>query len=68
MHQIRNSLKYVVSKDQKAFMADLKLVYKATSKDLAEHHLLELGEKWGKKYPAVIKSWQSNWDALIAIF
>ena len=45
VHQIRNSLKYVVSKDQKAFMADLKLVYKASSKDLAEHHLLELEEK-----------------------
>lgn len=45
VHQIRNSLKYVVSKDQKAFMADLKLVYKASSKDFAKHHLLELGEK-----------------------
>lgn len=45
VHQICNSLKYVVSKDQKAFMADLKLVYKASSKDLAEHHLLELEEK-----------------------
>lgn len=45
VHQIRNSLKYVVSKDQKPFMTDLKLVYKATSKDLAEHHLLELDEK-----------------------
>jgi putative transposase len=68
VHQIRNSLKYVVSKDQKAFMLDLKLVYKATSKDLAEHHLLELGEKWGKKYPAVIKSWQTNWESLSQYF
>lgn len=68
VHQIRNSLKYVISKDQKAFMLDLKLVYKASSKDLAEHHLLELGEKWGKKYPAVIKSWQANWDSLSQYF
>jgi len=68
VHQIRNSLKYVVSRDQKAFMLDLKLVYKATSKDLAEHHLLELGEKWGKKYPAVIKSWQTNWESLSQYF
>ena len=30
VHQIRNSLKYVVSKDQKAFMADLKLVYRGS--------------------------------------
>ena len=68
VHQIRHSLKYVTSKDQKAFMADLKLVYKASSKDLAEHHLLELGEKWGKKYPAVIKSWHTNWQALSHYF
>lgn len=68
MHQIRNSLKYVISRDQKAFMLDLKLIYKATSKDLAEHHLLELGEKWGKKYPAVIKSWRANWEALSHYF
>lgn len=68
VHQIRNSLKYVVRRDQKAFIKDLKLVYKATSKDLAEHHLLELGEKWGKKYPAVMKSWQANWEALSQYF
>lgn len=68
VHQIRNSLKYVVSKDQKAFMADLKLVYKASSKDLAEHQLLELDEKWGKKYPAVLKSWNDNWENLTQYF
>lgn len=68
VHQIRNSLKYIVSRDQKSFMVDLKLIYKATSKELAEHHLLELGEKWGKKYPAVIKSWQTHWEALSQYF
>lgn len=68
VHQIRNSLKYVVSKDQKAFMVDLKLVYRASSKDLAEHHLLELEEKWGKKYPAVFKSWKDNWENLSQYF
>ncbi len=68
VHQIRNSLKYVASKDQKAFMADLKLVYRASSEDLAEHRLLELDEKWGKKYPAVIKSWQTQWDNLSRYF
>jgi putative transposase len=68
VHQIRNSLKYVASKEQKAFMTDLKLVYKATSKELAEHHLLELNEKWGKKYPAVMRSWSNNWEALSQYF
>jgi putative transposase len=39
VHQIRNSLKYVASKDQKAFLKDLKLVYQATTKDFAEQQL-----------------------------
>lgn len=68
IHQIRNSLKYVTSKDQKSFMGDLKLVYRASSKDLAEHRLVELDEKWGKKYPAVIKSWQTQWERLSQYF
>jgi len=35
VHQIRNSLKYIVSKDQKAFMSDLKRVYRASNKEFA---------------------------------
>jgi putative transposase len=60
VHQIRQSLKYIASKDQKSFMADLKLVYQADTQNLAEHKLLELDDKWGKKYPMVIRSWQIN--------
>ncbi len=42
IHQVRNSMKYVASKHQKAFMADLKPVYRATSKSAAETALDEL--------------------------
>jgi transposase-like protein len=68
VHQIRNSLKYVASKDQKAFMVDLKLVYKAINKSIAEDELLNLEEKWGEKYPIVIESWQRNWEELSEYF
>ena len=68
IHQIRNSLKYIASKNQKEFMVDLKEVYQANSKDLAESKLLELEEKWGKKYPLVLKSWNNNWHNLSGYF
>lgn len=68
IHQIRNSLKYVASKNQKAFMADLKCVYKAATKNAAEIALDELEAKWGDKYPVVIKSWRSKWDTLSNYF
>ena len=68
VHQIRNSLKYVASKDQKAFMKDLKPVYQAETLDLAELRLEELDEKWGKKYEKVIESWRRNWSKLTTYF
>lgn len=68
IHQIRNSLKYIASKDQKEFMKDLKLVYRADTKEIAEMELENLAQKWGHKYPIVIKSWQTNWDKLSTYF
>ena len=46
IHQIRNSMRYVASKNHKEFMGDLKLVYQASTKELAEDELLKLDEKW----------------------
>lgn len=68
VHQIRNSLKYVASKDQKTFMKDLKCVYRAANKTQAELELIKLDELWGKKYPVVLKSWQTNWEKLTTYF
>ncbi len=68
VHQIRNSLKYVASKNQKEFMADLKLVYQADTKEYAEEKLSALEEKWGQKYPVVIASWKNNWHKLSTYF
>ena len=68
VHQVRNSLKYVASKNQKAFMVDLKRVYRATSKDAAEQALDELEARWGDLYPIVIKSWRTKWENLSAYF
>ncbi|RAV27431.1 IS256 family transposase [Sinomicrobium soli] len=68
VHQIRNSLKYIASKDQKEFLKDLKRVYRATNKQVAEDELLNLEEKWGQKYPVVIESWQRNWEELSQYF
>lgn len=68
IHQIRNSMKFVASKNQKEFMNDLKLVYKADTKEIAEDNLIKLEDKWGKKYPIVIESWNNNWENLSKYF
>ncbi|ETO36535.1 IS256 family transposase, partial [Reticulomyxa filosa] len=67
IHQIRNSLKLVASKDQKKFMADLKEVYRASSRETAEAKLFGLADKWAK-YHAAIKPWVNNWTQLSTYF
>lgn len=68
VHQIRNSLKYVASKNQKEFVVELKKVYQAFTKEEAECELDKLEEKWGKRYPIVFDSWRNKWDNLSNYF
>lgn len=68
VHQIRNSIKYIASKDKKAFMKDLKEVYKAPTEELALAQLDNLKEKWGSNYGMVIDSWYNNWNNLDTFF
>jgi len=68
IHQIRNSLKYVASKDRKAFVKDLKTIYKAPNRETAENNLLRLDEQWSDKYAIAVRSWENNWDELSTFF
>lgn len=64
VHQIRNSTKYVASKDLRAVMKTLKEIYEAPGKQQAEQGLAKLEEQWGKQYPMMVKSWFNNWERL----
>jgi putative transposase len=68
IHQIRSSMKYIPYKDRKAFVADLKGIYKAVNEEVAMENLLSLKEKWANKYPNAVKSWEDNWDNLTTFF
>jgi transposase-like protein len=68
VHQIRNSTRYVVWNDKKEFTRELKEVYNAANKEAAWDNLQAFKEKWGKKYPHAILSWERNWDNLTAFF
>ncbi|NFO12598.1 IS256 family transposase [Clostridium botulinum] len=68
IHQIRSSMKYIPYKDRKAFVADLKGIYKAVNEDVAMENLISLKDKWSNKYPNAVKSWEDNWDNLSTFF
>jgi len=68
VHQIRNSTKFVPHKDRKTLCADLKKIYGAVNLEDAEYALEELREKWGQRFPSIIKSWDDNWTELTTFF
>lgn len=61
-------MKYVGSTNTKEFLKDLKPIYTAVSEEKAKEELGNLKNKWGAKYPIVIRSWENNWDNLITFF
>ena len=68
IHQIRASARYVSYKDVKAFVADLKPVYKAATEHDALGALVEFERKWAAKYATAVMSWRVNWNELSTMF
>lgn len=64
IHQIRNSSRYVVWKDKRAFAQDLKYIYTASNKEMARAALEDFKGKWNTKYTYAVESWYRNWDEL----
>jgi len=61
VHMIRNSVKYVPSKDYKRFTAQLKKVYGAASLKAAEAEFERFRQAWSQ-YPGAVDVWVRNWQ------
>lgn len=68
IHKIRNSMKYVPWKEQKELIAGLKKVYQAQTIKEAKLGFEVFKEKWGKKHPLIVSSWEKNWPELTTFF
>ena len=49
-------------------MADIEAVYAAVDEPTALDALDAFGERWGKKYPKISRSWRDNWANLSTYF
>lgn len=67
VHLIRNSIKYVPSKDYKAYTAQLKKVYGAPSLKAAEAEF-ERFKQAQSQYPGAIDIWSRNWKYIEQLF
>lgn len=67
VHMIRNSIKYIPSKDYKKYTADLKKIYGAINLKTAEIEFEKFKQTWGK-YPGAISVWERNWNHVAQLF
>ncbi len=67
VHLIRNSIKYIPSKDYKAYTAQLKKVYGAPSLKAAEAEFERLKQAWSK-YPGAIDVWIRSWQHVARLY
>jgi transposase-like protein len=68
VHQLRNSLKFVVWKDKKAVAMALKKIYDAPNEEEGFRQLEIFENEWSKKYPYIAQSWRNNWSNLATFF
>lgn len=67
VHLIRNSLKYVPSKDYKKFTSNLKLIYGASNLKSATHEFEKFKNNW-IKYPGAVDVWERNFKHIEQLF
>lgn len=67
VHLIRNSIKYIPSKDYKAYTTQLKRVYGAPSLKAAEAEFERFKQAWSQ-YPGAIDVWVRNWAHVEQLF
>lgn len=67
VHLVRNSVKYIPSKDYKAFTAHLKKVYGASSLKAAQSEFERFKQAWSQ-YPGAVDVWVRNWQHVEQLF
>ena len=65
IHLIRNTFRYASRKYWDELSRDLKPIYQAATADTAAAALGALNEKWGVRYPAIIRLWRQAWEEFI---
>jgi len=65
IHLIRNTFRLTSRKYWDELKRDLKPIYTAVNATAARAAFDELAEKWGQRYPAVVRLWDNAWAEFI---
>ena len=67
VHMVRNSIKYVPTKDYKKFTAQLKKIYGAASRKAAGAEFEKFKKDWSA-YKGAVDVWERNWKHIEQLF
>src|SRR5690242_7523455 len=65
IHLIRNTFRLTSRKYWDELKRDVKTIYTAVNATAARTALDELADKWGQRYPAIVRLWRSAWEEFI---
>jgi putative transposase len=65
VHLVRNSLRYASKKHWAQIVREMRAIYEAPTVAAAEANFAEFSEHWADRYPAMIRSWETNWAEFV---
>ncbi|WP_181958161.1 IS256 family transposase [Nonomuraea mesophila] len=65
IHLLRNSFRYAARQDWDKIARALKPVYTAPTEEAALERFYEFCETWGRKYPAIVRLWETSWAEFV---
>jgi transposase-like protein len=65
VHLLRASFRYAARQDWDKLAKALRPVYTAPTEEAALERFMEFTEAWGRKYPAIVRLWESAWAEFV---
>jgi transposase-like protein len=61
IHLIRNTFRLASRRDWDALRRDVRPIYTAVNATAARDAFDQLAERWGQRYPAIVRLWDNAW-------
>jgi putative transposase len=65
LHLIRQTFRLAARQDWDRIAKALRPIYTAPTEQAARHAFDELADTWGKRYPAIVRLWDSSWAEFV---
>jgi len=65
LHLLRNTFRYASKQYWYEIARELRVVYTASTEQAARERFDEFADKWGERYPAIIRLWENAWAEFV---